>query len=43
MNLKSCKCGVVLDLDSDIELHNKTMFWYYICPVCGYKIEVEAE
>ena len=43
MNLMSCECGVVLDLDSDIVLHkdDQRQFYFYICPVCKTKIDIE--
>lgn len=45
MNLKSCECGVVLDLDSKLLLHkiekdNSPTEYYYECPVCNRNIEV---
>jgi len=42
MNLKSCNCGVVLDFDSNIELHtdDERQTHYYICPVCKKEHEV---
>jgi len=44
MNITSCNsCGVILDLDTDIEKHRKTMYHHVVCPVCGYKIEIPEE
>ncbi len=45
MNLQSCKCGVVIDFDSKIQLHSRNYIGYsvdfYICPVCKTRIEIE--
>jgi len=42
MNLKSCKCGIVLDFDSNIKLQSKNKdigeeVFFYICPVCKFE------
>ena len=43
MNLYSCDCGVVLDLDSNILIHidNDRQVHFYVCPVCNKRIEVD--
>jgi hypothetical protein len=40
MKIISCNCGILLDLDSEIEKHCSTMFHHVVCPVCKYKIEI---
>ena len=45
-SLISCNCGVVLDLNTlPVQLKNKEENtpdeFYYICPLCKHKLEVE--
>ena len=42
MKLIGCKCGVILHFDSKTKiLKDKKIGYYYLCPVCKKKIEVE--